>query len=62
MEVMVAVLAIAVMALEYFLGLQHSLDSRANKLAKGGALDRHQAKELRELADGVDLHKYYPSI
>ncbi|QSY57429.1 hypothetical protein BLI708_09375 [Bifidobacterium imperatoris] len=62
MEIMIAVLAIIVMALSYFSGMQHAIDSKADKLAKGGTLDRQNAKGMRELADKVDVHKYYPSI
>ncbi|MBT1171253.1 hypothetical protein [Bifidobacterium sp. SO4] len=62
MDMMVAIIAVAVMALGYFAGTQHYLDARADKLAKGGTLDRRNAKEIRELADKVDPNRYYPSI
>lgn len=45
-----------------YFGIEHHLDSKANKLSQGNEEDRRDAAELRDIAAKIDHGKYYPML
>lgn len=45
-----------------YFGIEHHLDSKANKLSQGNEEDRRDAAELRDIAAKIDHGRYYPML
>ncbi|THJ29545.1 hypothetical protein [Bifidobacterium longum] len=45
-----------------YFGIEHHLDSKANKLSQGNEEDRRDAAEERDIASKIDHGKYYPLL